>query len=201
MGVSAQSIFSALCAVAPSHTLNITIEKTDVSGILCTNAHLMDKNSFSQTDYAFAKAVCDTFLNGGTYNQSLFCAINNLLSAIKPDFIMSSSIYNGEGIENGKCIPSPKVIDLITRFKIPYETLKIQKNLATEDGIAVIKKITNDFGLIPKILIDKIGYGTDGERIVKAVTGFDEQKSICDLFEASQEISYDENFLYSTKSR
>ncbi len=194
MGVSAQSIFSVLCSIAPYTTLNINKQKLDVSGILCTNAHLLENNSFSQCDYEFAKFICEKILKDTAFDESIFCAINHLLSVIQPDFIISSSVFDGKG--NG--IPSAKTIDMITEFKIPYETLKMQKKLATEDGIAVIKKTANDFGKMPDMEIEKISYGTDGERIVKAILGFDEQKGICDLFEMSEELFCDQSFLYST---
>ena len=35
--------------------------------------------------------------------------------------------------------------------------------------------------------IDKIGYGTDGKRVVRVITGFDKQKSLNDIFEISED--------------
>lgn len=84
-------------------------------------------------------------------------------------------------------------------LNIPYECLKIQKQLAKEDGIALIKSVANDFGTLPKLDIDKIGYGTDSDAITRVVTGYEKQDSLCDIFEMSSELSDIKEFSYLTK--
>lgn len=199
MGVSAQSIFSALCDILPDLNLKCKTEKIDVSGILCTKATLLEDNIFSKSDYAFAQNICENILKDENFDQSIFCAINKLLTIISPDYIISSPIFDGSGFADGICIPSPKVLQMLKDLKIPYETLKIQKHLAKCDGIALVKYLANDFGTLAKMEIDKIGYGTDNERIVRVVTGFDETQSILDLFEMSDELFYNSEISYCTK--
>ena len=201
LGVSANSILSALCDILPNHTLNARCEKQDVSGIVCTNTHLFEENFFSDDDFLFAKNICENILNDTSFNQNVFCAINHLLKIISPDFIISSPIYDGSGFDDKKniCIPTPKVIKMFKDLKIPYECLKIQKQLAKEDGIAVIKAVSNDFGTLPKLDIDKIGYGTDSDAITRVVTGYEKQDSLCDIFEMSSELSDIKEFSYLTK--
>ena len=201
LGVSAQSIFSALYDIINTPSLNVKADKYDVSGILCTNAQPLEDNLFSQDDFLFAKNVCKNILRDEKEDTKFFCAINHLLKILSPDFIISSPIYDGSvfDVKTNMCIPSPNVLKMFKDLKIPYESLKIQKQLAKEDGIAVIKSVSNDFGTLPKLDIDKIGYGTDGDTITRVVTGYEKQDSLCDIFEISEEIANIREISYLTK--
>ena len=48
--------------------------------------------------------------------------------------------------------------------------------------------------------IDKIGYGTDGKRVVRVITGFDKQKGLSDIFEISEDFFTSEKTVYCSNT-
>ena len=100
---------------------------------------------------------------------------------------MSSPVYDGSGFADGKPIPSVEVMNLFKNLKIPFRMLDKNEHLAQKEGVSLIYRLANEFGVLPECDIDKIGYGTDGKRVVRVITGFDKQKSLNDIFEISED--------------
>ncbi|UKI35022.1 MAG: DUF111 family protein [Clostridiales bacterium] len=181
-------MFSALCDIYDAKILNTKKRKTDVLGIPCSKCTLKDGNIFSESDKNFAKSLSEKFFDGKSDKNDIFCAVKNIIEQINPDYIMSSPIYDGSGFKDGEPVPSVEIAELFQKFKIiPFRTLDKNAHLATKTAFALCTSLANEFGLMSDTEIDKIGYGTDGKRVVRVITGFDKQKGLSDIFEISED--------------
>ena len=199
-GISAEALFSALCDIYDAKNIEYSKEKTDVLNIPCLKCTLKDGNIFSPSQTDFANLLSNRFFDGKYEKTDIFCAIKSIIEQINPDYIMSSPVYDGSGFSDGKPIPSVEVMQLFKDLKIPFRTLDKNKCLAKKDGICLVYRLANEFGLMSDIEIDKIGYGTDGERVVRVVTGFDRQKGLNDIFEISEDFFASEKTVYCSNT-
>lgn len=186
-GISAEAMFSALCDIFDAKNLEYFQEKTSVLNIPCSKCTLKKENIFSENEIKFARDICEKFLDGDKTHEELFCAVKRVISQINPDYVMSSPVYDGSGFADGKPIPSVEVMNLFKNLKIPFRMLDKNEHLAQKEGVSLIYRLANEFGVLPECDIDKIGYGTDGKRVVRVITGFDKQKSLNDIFEISED--------------
>ena len=113
---------------------------------------------------------------------------------------MSSPIYDGSGFKDGEPVPSVEIAELFRNLKIPFRTLDKNAHLATKDGVCLVYRLANEFGLMSDTEIDKIGYGTDGKRVVRVITGFDKQKGLSDIFEISEDFFASEKTVYCSNT-
>lgn len=184
-GISAEALFSALCDIYDAKNLEYQKEKVPVLDILCSECTLCPGNVFEKDETDFAIGASKFLQNNKNFD--VFCAVKRIISQIKPDFIMSSPIYDGSGFKDGKPIPSVEVMKLFKDLKIPWRTIDKNEHLAECSGICLVKSLANDFGTMPGFEIDKIGYGTDGKRVVRIVEGFDKRYAMSDIFEMSED--------------
>ncbi len=77
--------------------------------------------------------------------------------------VFSSPLHEGKGFI--KCqhgllpVPVPAVMEMLANSNIPIVTEDINTELVTPTGIGIIKSLTSDFGNMPAMRIEKIGYG------------------------------------------
>jgi len=75
--------------------------------------------------------------------------------------IACSPIPTGHGfveIAHGRCsIPAPATGELL--LGVPLAALDIEGELTTPTGAAIIAALANDFGPLPAMIVDRIGYG------------------------------------------
>ena len=83
------------------------------------------------------------------------------LSYLKPDKVYSSPLHVGSGTVN--CahgilpVPAPATADILKG--IPIYSTDVIGELVTPTGAAIIKTISSNFGPLPSMEIDEIGYG------------------------------------------
>ena len=83
------------------------------------------------------------------------------LKELKLDIIYSSKIHLGSGFvecQHGIIpVPAPATIELLK--DIPVYSTGIKSELTTPTGAVIIKNIAKNFGIMPEMKIEKIGYG------------------------------------------
>lgn len=84
------------------------------------------------------------------------------INLLNPERIVASPLNLGSGTVS--CahgilpVPAPATADILKGT--PVYSSEIQGELVTPTGAAIIKTIANDFGTMPPMTIDKIGYGS-----------------------------------------
>jgi uncharacterized protein (DUF111 family) len=77
--------------------------------------------------------------------------------------VFSSPLYNDKGFVkycNGITpIPSLVVVEMLSGGSIPLKTMNINLELLTPTGISLIKCMASDFGNMPAMIINRVGYG------------------------------------------
>src|SRR3982750_2152670 len=75
--------------------------------------------------------------------------------------IVCSPVPTGHGfveIAHGRCsIPAPATGELLRG--VPLANLDVEGELTTPTGAAIVAALTNDFGPLPAMVVDRIGYG------------------------------------------
>lgn len=77
------------------------------------------------------------------------------------DKVVCSSLNIGMGTiicEHG-IIPAPATLELIKQGGIPVYTTDVNKEIVTPIGVAIVSVLADEFGAIPKGVINEIGYG------------------------------------------
>ncbi|UOE53135.1 LarC family nickel insertion protein [Cytobacillus oceanisediminis] len=84
-----------------------------------------------------------------------------LICSIKPDLISSSSLPVGTGkiaIDHGIYpVPAPATLEILKG--VPIEQSNIRFELTTPTGAAIIAVLAEQFGSIPSMTVESIGYG------------------------------------------
>lgn len=77
--------------------------------------------------------------------------------------VFASPLHDGKGFiecQHGIIpVPVPAVMEMLVGSNIPLITEDISTELVTPTGIGIIKCLTSDFGNMPAIIVEKIGYG------------------------------------------
>ncbi|HHV30474.1 nickel pincer cofactor biosynthesis protein LarC [Acetivibrio mesophilus] len=85
------------------------------------------------------------------------------LDLLKVDKIYSSPMHDGTGFiecQHGKLpVPVPAVLEMLRDSKIPYITEDVNTELVTPTGIGIIKCVASEFGSMPQMTIESVGYG------------------------------------------
>ncbi|MCX7710103.1 MAG: nickel pincer cofactor biosynthesis protein LarC [Clostridia bacterium] len=77
--------------------------------------------------------------------------------------VYSSPLHDGKGFI--KCqhgiipVPVPAVMEMLSDSKIPLITEEVNTELVTPTGMGIIKCLASEFGNMPAVTIDKVGYG------------------------------------------
>ena len=103
---------------------------------------------------------------GALIKEKDICILYALHLAIKDidaDYVISSSLKEGSGFyekDGGYfIIPSYAVLEIFKLQKIPVRTVQLEEELTNALSAAVLSQTANEFGTMPKINIEKIGYG------------------------------------------
>ena len=121
-------------------------------------------------------------------------ALHCALRQINADYVICSSLKEGSGFveENGSCavIPSPAVLEILSTCKIPFSSIDLQKELIPANDAAALAKIANEYGTMPEMDIEKIGYGAGREdlsapNLIRAVIGSSRDTGFNRMFESS----------------
>jgi len=77
--------------------------------------------------------------------------------------VFSSPLHDGRGFIECRHgilpVPVPAVMEMLSDSKIPLISEDINTELITPTGIGIIKCLTKDFGNMPAMMVDRIGYG------------------------------------------
>jgi len=79
------------------------------------------------------------------------------------DKVYSSALHDGKGFikcQHGMIpVPVPAVMEMLAGSKIPLITTDVDTELVTPTGMGIIKCLASEFGNMPAMSIQKIGYG------------------------------------------
>lgn len=79
------------------------------------------------------------------------------------DKVFSSPMHDGHGFikcQHGMMpVPVPAVMEMLTESKIPLISEDINTELVTPTGLGIIKSIALDYGNMPSMTVDRVGYG------------------------------------------
>jgi len=79
------------------------------------------------------------------------------------DKVYSSPLHDGRGfvtcVHGIIPVPVPAVMEMLSGTNIPLITEDVNTELITPTGMGLIKCLASDFGNMPSMLIDRIGYG------------------------------------------
>ena len=67
-------------------------------------------------------------------------------------------------------VPAPATLEILK--KVPVKNLKIPREIVTPTGAAIITTLVNEFGPIPDMIIDKIGYGSGKNKSDSKIPNF-----------------------------
>jgi len=77
--------------------------------------------------------------------------------------ICSSPVHDGHGFISCRHgvlpVPVPAVMEILTKSNIPYMCDDVNTELVTPTGIGLLKCLAPEFGLMPLMKIDRVGYG------------------------------------------
>lgn len=85
------------------------------------------------------------------------------INMLNVDKIVSSPLHDGTGYI--KCrhgvipVPVPATMEILSEHSVPFYTSSIQNELVTPTGAAIIATLAEEFGAIPNMIVQKVGYG------------------------------------------
>ncbi|MGO4886655.1 LarC family nickel insertion protein [Anaerobacillus sp. MEB173] len=83
------------------------------------------------------------------------------LDQLHIDKVYASPVVVGGGsimIDHGRYpVPAPATLEMLT--KIPLKSSSVEGELTTPTGAGILKGVVSDFGPIPSMTIEKVGYG------------------------------------------
>ena len=101
-----------------------------------------------------------------------------LVDKINPDKIISSVVNEGKGFiecAHGKmAVPVPATSEIIASSKIIFKQIDVDTELVTPTGAAIVAELAEQFGDMPEMEFEKVGWGT----------GFKDIKTIPNIFRA-----------------
>lgn len=86
-----------------------------------------------------------------------------LINQISPDKIISSIVNEGHGsitCAHGKMsVPVPATSDIFAKAKVKFRQVDIDTELVTPTGAAIIATIAEEYGMMPELTLEKVGFG------------------------------------------
>jgi uncharacterized protein (TIGR00299 family) protein len=108
------------------------------------------------------------------------------LDLLAPDRIVCSPVPTGYGyiqIAHGRCsLPAPATAELLQH--VPLASCNVEAELTTPTGAAILKAIVDQFGPLPPMAIERIGYGAGDKdfdqqaNLLRLIVGTDERQSV-----------------------
>lgn len=93
-----------------------------------------------------------------------------LITMLKPDCICASVVQDGHGFvhcQHGMLsVPVPAVCEIFAESDAVIRQIDVDTELVTPTGAAIISELTDSFGTMPMMTIDKMGWGA-GTKILK----------------------------------
>ena len=129
--------------------------------------------------------------------ESEICELYTLYLALKnidADYVISSPIREGSGFyekDGGYFIvPSNTALEIFKNEKIPVKTVELEKELTGALGASVLSQTANEYGTMPQMNIEKIGYGAGCEdlsmpSLLRAVIGTTDGGELGKMFEST----------------
>ncbi len=153
-----------------NHARNLKdIEELIDSSDLSNNVKQFSKKVFSEIAFAEAKVHNKTVEEVHFHEVGAVDSIVDIVGTaicidlLKIDRVYSSPLHDGTGFiecQHGRLpVPVPAVMEMLTNSNIPYIVEDINTELVTPTGIGIIKCLAHSFGNMPKMLINKVGYG------------------------------------------
>ncbi len=85
------------------------------------------------------------------------------LDLLGVDRVVSSPLHDGKGFVKSRHgiipVPVPAVLEMLSGSGIPFIQEDIDTELVTPTGMGLIKCLAQDFGAMPAMIIDRVGYG------------------------------------------
>jgi len=113
--------------------------------------------------------------------------------AIGADYVISSEVSEGSGFcekDGGYfMIPSASAVEIFEKYHIRIRLAEIEKELTGTLGASVLASLVNEYGAMPEMDIEKIGYGAGKEdfelaNIMRAVVGSSNENQLGKMFES-----------------
>lgn len=107
-------------------------------------------------------------------------AFSLCIEYLKPQEVLFSPLSDGRGFTNSMHgiipVPAPAVLEIARQNGIPLATVDIDTELITPTGIGIAAAISTGFVNMPRMQIEKIGYGSGTKdlpipNIVRAIIG------------------------------
>lgn len=87
-----------------------------------------------------------------------------LINKINPDKIISSVVNDGHGFINcahgTMSVPVPATSEIFADSNVRFRQIDIDAELVTPTGAAIIAELAEEFGTLPVMKVEKIGWGT-----------------------------------------
>jgi uncharacterized protein (TIGR00299 family) protein len=99
---------------------------------------------------------------------------------LSPDRIICSTLTEGSGFVKSAHgllpVPCPATLEIFKNATIPFECIETKGELVTPTGAAIIAAIAQNFGVMPLMIVENIGYGSgkkdfDHANVLRAFLG------------------------------
>jgi hypothetical protein len=145
------------------------IEKIIDESALDENVKKISKAMFMKVAQAEAKIHGTTIENIHFHEVGALDSIVDIvgvaicMNMLKVDKVISSPLHDGTGFV--KCqhglipIPAPAVLEILREASVPFYSTGIKNELVTPTGAAIIATLAEEFGNMPEMVVEKVGYG------------------------------------------
>ncbi len=86
------------------------------------------------------------------------------MNLLDVDKVISSSLHTGTGFvqcQHGQIpIPDPVTVEILRESAVPIYSTGVKNELVTPTGAAIIATLAEDFGDVPEMKVNTVGYGT-----------------------------------------
>ena len=171
--------------------INNIIDSLNVSDKIKTDAKNIYAIIADAESKVHARAVTDIHFHEVGTLDAIADVVGScmLFDEIAPDKVITSPINTGSGTVHCAhgILPVPAPATALILKGVPIYSGKIQSELCTPTGAAILKYFTDEFMEMPKLQIEKIGYGMgkkdfEQANCVRAFSG-----KICDLKNSTDE--------------
>lgn len=214
LGADASSVEEQLKKVFPSASIKVSDVKRCALDALKAEVILDSKevfgysNALEYTDInindsaaaIYLKRVFKTYFDADSVaviKENEICGIYALYLALKSidaDYVISSVIREGSGFyekDGGYfIIPSPAALEIFKTEKIPVRTAELEVELTGALGASVLSATANEYGTMPEMNIERIGYGAGSidlqmPNLIRVVLGSTAGEEFGKMFESA----------------
>lgn len=145
--------------------INHIIDESDIN----EKAKIMSKKIFKEIAEAEAKVHGKSIEKVYFHERGAVDSIVDIVgtsicvAALDVDVVYSSPIHDGKGFIKCRCgmlpVPVPAVMAMIEGTRIPLIQENVDTEMVTPTGMGIVKCLVEDYGEMPSMKINKIGYG------------------------------------------